>query len=171
MDGLRFLEALTDDEAQAAFRRCCGAVRWAKAMTAGRPYRSNAELLAAADRQLATLAGADWLEAFGHHPRIGDKGALRARFASTRGWAEKEQAGAAAAGDAVLEALSRRNAEYEARFGYIFIVCATGKSAGEMLGLLEARLGNDPERELQVAAGEQAKITRLRLEKLLEEVP
>ncbi len=161
MDALRFLEALTEDEARAAFARCCGASRWAQAMTAGRPYRSNAELLAAADRQLAVLTRADWLEAFGAHPRIGDRQALRTA---------QEQAGARSASAAVLAALARRNDDYEARFGYIFIVCATGKSAEEMLALLEARLGNEPGRELAVAAAEQSKITRLRLQKLLEEV-
>jgi 2-oxo-4-hydroxy-4-carboxy-5-ureidoimidazoline decarboxylase len=170
MDGLRFLEALTEDEAQAAFRRCCGATRWAKAMTAGRPYRSNAELLAAAERQLQALERADWLEAFGHHPRIGDREALRAQFATTRAWAASEQAGAVAASDAVLEALAQGNRDYEARFGYTFIVCATGKSAEAMQALLQSRLGNEPGRELEIAAAEQAAITLLRLRKLLEEV-
>ena len=109
---------------------------------------------------------ADWLEAFAAHPRIGDLDALRKKFASTANWCAGEQAGVAAADEAVLTALADGNRAYEARFGYIFIVCATGKSAAEMLAILTARLANDPEVELKVATAEQAKITRLRLEKL-----
>ena len=157
-------------DARAAFRRCCGSSRWVDGMIAGRPYRDATALLAAAESCWPALGRADWLEAFGHHPRIGDREALRARFATTRDWAASEQSAAMAASDAILDALAEANHEYEARFGYIFIVCATGKPADEMLALLRARLGNDPESELRIAAAEQAKITRLRLEKLLTEV-
>ena len=114
------------------------------------------------------LGEPEWREAFAHHPRIGDMASLRARFASTAGWAADEQRGAAQATEETLAALARGNRVYEERFGCIFIVCATGKSAAEMLALLEARLGNDPEHEMRMAADEQMKITRLRLEKLLE---
>ena len=168
MDALSRLNAASDQDAREALARCCGASRWVAAMAARRPFRDEAALYAAADEVWAGLSPADWREAFAHHPRIGDKEALRARFASTRQWAAGEQAGADAAPDDVLEALARGNREYEARFGHIFVVCATGKSAPEMLSLLRERLANEPEHETRVAAGEQAKITRLRLEKLLQ---
>lgn len=137
-------------------------------MLARRPFGDRERLFAAAETVFLSLEEADWREAFDHHPRIGDRDALRARFASTRAWAEGEQAGAREAQDDVLDALAEGNRAYEVRFGFIFIVCATGKSAEEMLGLLRGRLPNEPEAELQVAATEQAKITRLRLAKLLE---
>jgi 2-oxo-4-hydroxy-4-carboxy-5-ureidoimidazoline decarboxylase len=161
------LNALDEDAARDAFARCCGARRFAAAMAARRPFASSEAMRASADEVLASLLPADYREAFSHHGRIGDLGALRARFAATRAWAEGEQAGTRAASDAVLRRLADGNARYEARFGYIFIVCATGKTAGEMLALLEARLANDPEREIAIAWAEQCKITHLRLEKLL----
>jgi 2-oxo-4-hydroxy-4-carboxy-5-ureidoimidazoline decarboxylase len=170
MDALSRFDAMPEAEARAAFLRCCGSQRWAVAMSAGRPFRDAGALFSAAEARWNGLDREAWLEAFGHHPRIGDRAGLRVGFAATRAWAASEQAGAGAADDVVLEALAEANRRYEARFGYIFIVCATGKSAEEMLVRLEARLGNDPEQELRIAAGEQAKITRLRLEKLLAEV-
>jgi 2-oxo-4-hydroxy-4-carboxy-5-ureidoimidazoline decarboxylase len=181
MDALSRLEALPEREALAAFLRCCGSRRWAEAMLRGRPYRDERALFAAAERAAEPLARADWLEAFSHHPRIGDRAALAARFRATAsesppdlrgqaaGWSAGEQAGVAAAGADVLDALVEGNRAYEERFGHIFIVCATGKSASEMLALLRERLANDPERELAAAAAEQRKITALRLKKLLEE--
>ncbi len=111
-------------------------------------------------------ARADWLEAFGAHPKIGDLDALRAKFAATAAWTAHEQAGAHGAPDDLLRELAEENCRYEARFGYIFIVCATGKTAGEMLTVLKARLTNYPAEEIKIAAGEQAKITRIRLEKI-----
>jgi 2-oxo-4-hydroxy-4-carboxy-5-ureidoimidazoline decarboxylase len=167
MDGLQRLDGLTADEAARELARCCGSMRWVERMLAARPFGDAARLLAAAEDAWAGLSPDDWREAFAHHPRIGDKDALRARFASTREWAAGEQAGAMAASEDVLEALARENQAYLERFGYIFIVCATGKSATEMLELLRARLRNDTAAELRVAAAEQARITRLRLEKLL----
>ena len=154
-----------------ALRRCCGAQAWVAAVQAARPYADRAALFAAADRADASLADADWLEAFAHHPRIGGVDALRAKFAATAAWAGGEQAGAAAADEYTLSALAEGNAAYEARFGHIFIVCATGKSAAGMLSLLATRMRNDPAAELRIAAAEQVKITRLRLAKLLEEAP
>jgi 2-oxo-4-hydroxy-4-carboxy-5-ureidoimidazoline decarboxylase len=161
------LDAAGDDDALALLRRCCGAERWARAMAARRPFGDDAALLAAADEVWAAMDRADVLEAFTHHPRIGaDMDALRAKFRATADWSAAEQAGAAGASDEVLRALGDGNLRYEAKFGHIFIVCATGKTAAEMLALLEARMPNDPEVELRVAAGEQAKITKIRLEKL-----
>jgi 2-oxo-4-hydroxy-4-carboxy-5-ureidoimidazoline decarboxylase len=167
MDALSRLNALAAPEAREALRWCCGASRWVDAMAARRPFPDAHALFAAADEVWAGLGPADWSEAFSHHPRIGDKGALRERFAATRHWAAGEQSGVSAASEEVLDALARGNRDYEARFGHIFIVCATGKGADEMLGLLRQRLGNDPEAEARIAAAEQAKITRIRLEKLL----
>ncbi len=163
------LDALSRDEARAALERCCGASRWVEAVNAARPFGNAAALFAASDRAFSELERGDWLEAFAHHPKIGDVSALRAKFAATAAWAGAEQAGAAAAGEETLRALAEGNRAYEERFGYIFIVCATGKSAGEMLALLRARIGNDPDAELAIAAAEQRKITRLRIEKLLGE--
>ncbi len=162
------LNAAADDEALATFTRCCGAGGWARTMVAARPFNDPASLLAHADAIWRTGTPADWREAFTHHPRIGDREGLRAKFASTATWAEGEQAGTAAATDAVLDALAAGNAAYEAKFGHIFIVCATGKRADEMLALLEARLPNGPEAEVANAAEEQRKITAIRLTKLLE---
>ena len=161
------LNALPLAEARAEIERCCGASRWVDDLCAHRPFADRAALFAEAERIWRKLDHEDWREAFGHHPKIGDVESLRRRFATTAGWAADEQRGAAEASERTFSALARGNRAYEEKFGYIFIVCATGKSAEEMLGLLEARIHNDPEVEIQIAAEEQMKITRLRLEKLL----
>lgn len=161
------LNALPGEEAQAALERCCGSARWIELMIARRPYADRQALWLAADAADGSLSRADWLEAFSHHPRIGDVESLRSRFASTAAWAAGEQSGTSVASEETLQALATGNDAYFEKFGFIFIVCATGKSADEMLTLLRARLPNAPEDELVVAAAEQAKITRLRLEKLL----
>ena len=159
------LDALSPDEAEAAFLACCGARRWARAMAAGRPYGTAADLEAAADRHFDALDRNDWLEAFAAHPRIGETPGQGHGAA----WSREEQAGAAGAEAAVRAELARANRLYDERFGHIFIVCATGKSAGEMLALLRQRLGNEPAAELPIAALEQRKITHLRLARLLAE--
>ena len=163
------LNRLPLHEARAAFERCCGASAWVEMMCSARPYADRDTLWAAAERASDALGPDDWREAFTHHPRIGDAAALRERFATTAAWAGDEQRGATGASDRTIEALADGNRDYEQKFGYIFIVCATGKSADEMLGLLRARIGNDPGIEIGLAAAEQKKITRLRLEKLLAE--
>ncbi|MBI3553051.1 MAG: 2-oxo-4-hydroxy-4-carboxy-5-ureidoimidazoline decarboxylase [Elusimicrobia bacterium] len=168
MAGLQSLNELPPKKAREAFLRCCGSAGWVQGMLMRRPFKTETDLFAAADEIWQRLSKADFLEAFARHPRIGGKDALRAKFAATLGWAQGEQAGAREASEEVLEALSQGNAQYEKRFGYIFIVCATGKSAAEMLALLHARLPHSPDKELAIAAGEQAKITALRLKKLLE---
>jgi 2-oxo-4-hydroxy-4-carboxy-5-ureidoimidazoline decarboxylase len=158
------LNALDGAEASAALRRACGAERWVERMLARRPFASSAELYASADAEWQASSREDYLEAFGHHPQIGeDLGALRRRFQNTAQLSSREQAGVAVADEATLRALSDANAAYRDRFGYIFIICATGKSAGEMLAALRQRLANDAGTELRVAAAEHAKITRLRL--------
>jgi hydroxyisourate hydrolase len=154
-------------EAEAAFLACCGSRVWARWMESRRPYRDTADLLETADRVWWTLTPADWREAFAAHPRIGEK--QQDGEDRSRRWSTEEQSGAAGAQAAVLAELAEANRIYEERFGDIFIVCATGKSAGEMLALLRARLDNDPETELRTAAEEQRKITRLRLEKMAAE--
>lgn len=156
------LNASSDEQALAVFLRCCGSRRWAERMTAARPFGDAESMIAIGDIVWSGLGREDWLEAFAAHPRIGDRGA-----GGTAGWAAQEQAGAAEADTDVKRRLAERNRDYEARFGYIFIVCATGKSASEMLALLERRLSNDTARELPIAAEQQRQITSLRLAKLL----
>jgi 2-oxo-4-hydroxy-4-carboxy-5-ureidoimidazoline decarboxylase len=166
MTPLASINAWSEAEAGAAFRKCCGSSRWAERMAARRPFASEADLFAAAEEIWQDLAISDWLQAFAAHPRIGDLESLRTRYAESAGWAAGEQAGVAGASEALLQALARGNADYEAKFGYVFLICATGKTADEMLAALKERLPNDPDRELQIAGAEQAKITRLRLRKL-----
>jgi OHCU decarboxylase len=160
------LDAATSEHAAVLLARCCGSSRWVERMLARRPFGSDAALHAAADAAWADLDRADYLEAFAHHPRLGeDMAKLRERFAAPE-WAAGEQSGVAAADEATLEALRAGNVAYEERFGFVFLLCATGKGAHEMLAQLEVRIGNDPALELRIAAAEQAKITHLRLEKL-----
>jgi 2-oxo-4-hydroxy-4-carboxy-5-ureidoimidazoline decarboxylase len=163
VDGLSRLDAASAEEARVDLLRCCGAARWVDAMLARRPFGGEEALLRAADESFSGLTDADWLEAFAHHPRIGDLDSLRHRYASTAALAATEQAGTRAASDRVLRALAQGNAEYERRFGHLFIVCASGKSADEMLAILQQRMNNTRDVELEIAAGEQRKITRLRL--------
>jgi 2-oxo-4-hydroxy-4-carboxy-5-ureidoimidazoline decarboxylase len=155
------------DTAQEELIRCCGSRRWASQLLAQRHFDSKEQLLNLSNHIWQGLKKEDWLEAFSHHPKIGGVDTLREKFATTRQWAEGEQRGVQEASEATLNALAEGNAAYEEKFGYIFIVCATGKTAGEMLALLKARLGNAPDDEINVAMLEQNKITHLRLEKLL----
>ncbi|MER3522522.1 MAG: OHCU decarboxylase [Ignavibacteria bacterium] len=147
---------------------CCGSLRWVEGLLDRRPFRSVDALLQCADEVWWSLAEHDWMEAFTHHPRIGDIESLKKKFADTARWAASEQASVQEASEAILRALADGNREYEQRFGFIFIVCATGKTAEDLLAHLQSRLNNPHATELGVAAGEQAKITRLRLLKLLE---
>ena len=163
------LNAMDDAAASAAFERCCGASHWVKAMLAARPFASPKDLFKAGERAFSGFQRDDWLEAFSHHPMIGDVESLRAKFASTSKWAGDEQRGAAEADEMTLLSLANENRVYRDRFGYIFIVSASGKNAGQMLEILRERSGHDPDTEIEVAAGEQKKITKLRLEKLLAE--
>jgi len=140
-------------------------------MARGRPFTSRAEILTCAERGWWKLGESVWREAFTHHPRIGDAAVLRERFAATAEWARGEQAGVAATDEQTLAALAEGNRAYEERFGYVFIVCATGLTADQMLAMLNARLSNDAAAEMRIAAEEQMKITRLRLEKLLDGTP
>jgi 2-oxo-4-hydroxy-4-carboxy-5-ureidoimidazoline decarboxylase len=161
------LNNLDPAERRTALEKCNGSRSWIEMMTRVFPVADTGALLAAADHAWQACGPADWREAFTHHPRIGDIGSLRKKFANTAQWAAGEQAGVGSASEDLLEALAAGNRAYEEKFGYIFIVCATGRSAAEMLDLLRQRLGNDPEKEIQIAMAEQGRITRLRLEKLL----
>jgi len=135
-------------------------------MAARRPFSGEQELVDAAREVWRALPRADWLEAFAAHPKIGDLKALKKRFGGTADLAAGEQAGVAGAAAAVVAAIAEGNREYEAKFGYIFIVCASGKSAAEMLAILQQRLNNVPEDEIRIAAAEQEKIMLLRLQKM-----
>ncbi len=159
----RRVDGASPTEARGLLGECCGATRWVDAMLRRRPFGSHEAILAAARDVWWSLEPGDWREAFTHHPKIGDTAALRSKFAGTRALSESEQAEVASASEAVLNAFAEGNRDYEERFGYIFIVCATGKSAEEMLALLRARMVNDPATEIRVAAEEQAKITAIRL--------
>ncbi|HRH70551.1 MAG TPA: 2-oxo-4-hydroxy-4-carboxy-5-ureidoimidazoline decarboxylase [Flavobacteriales bacterium] len=161
------LNRLSEADATAAFTQCCSSPRWVERMVIDRPFESLSEMLEISDRIWEECDIDDYMEAFAGHPRIGDVESLATKYANTKTWAGGEQKGVEGADRAILERLAKGNADYEERFGHIFIVCATGKSAAEMLALLEARMSNDPEHEITVAAEEQNKITRIRLKKLL----
>jgi len=157
--GIADFDAMPEAQAAELLKSCCGSSRWVTAMLRRRPFKSREVLLSAADILWLSLHPADWREAFSQHPRIG------ARDADAQ--AAEEQSGMNVAADSTRAGLLEINRQYEAKFGYIYIVCATGKSAAEMLEIALGRLRNPPELELAVAAGEQQKITRLRLEKLI----
>lgn len=167
MSRLDWLNGLSFEEARAELLRCCGSTRWAEGLARARPLANEAAVYAEADRLWSQTGPEDWREAMTHHPRIGDISKLREKFKTTATWSSQEQRGVQGASEEVLHGLAEGNRAYEARFGFIFLVCATGRSAEELLGLLRERMNNPPDVELRVAAGEQAKITRIRLEKLL----
>ncbi|HEX6367943.1 MAG TPA: 2-oxo-4-hydroxy-4-carboxy-5-ureidoimidazoline decarboxylase [Longimicrobium sp.] len=167
MSGLARLNALPAAEAEADLLTCCGSREWARRVAALRPFAAEDALFDAADVVWWVLDREDWLQAFRSHPRIGEKKAEAGQTGREQGWSRGEQAGMDAAQDATRRALADGNRAYEERFGHIYLVCATGKSADELLSMLTQRLDNEPGAELRVAAAEQAKITRLRLQKLL----
>jgi OHCU decarboxylase len=169
-ENLARLNALDAAEAERELLKCCGSNAWARRLAARRPFRETRELWTAADEIWWSLDAEDWLEAFAAHPKIGGRRAAREQDAQASAWSEQEQSGARDAEQATLDELAEANRAYEEKFGHIFIVCAAGKTAGEMLALLRARLPNDASTELRNAAEEQRKITRLRLEKLLEAI-
>jgi 2-oxo-4-hydroxy-4-carboxy-5-ureidoimidazoline decarboxylase len=151
-----------------AMLACCAARRWAQAMVALRPFSSVEALSLTADEVWSTMEEPDWMEAFASHPRIGERKAAGART-KPAAWSEQEQASTVSAGDQVLAQLAEGNAQYEERFGFTYIVCATGKSAEEMLAILNRRLANDREAELRQAAEQQRQIMQIRLGKWLVE--
>ncbi len=155
-------------ELEKALNTCCGSTRWAAQMAEFHPFENEAHLFSAATKIWFEQCNMeDWLEAFSCHPKIGDVANLAKKFAATKDWSSSEQAGVQVASLETLQALAEGNQAYEEKFGYIFIVCATEKSAEEMLSLLSQRLENEPENEIHIAMQEQAKITEIRLKKLL----
>ena len=165
---LHELNTLPPQQLKEELMKCCGSSAWVNKMLPFFPADDLVELLEDAEEQWYKCSEEDWKEAFAHHPKIGDTASLKKKFAATAQWASGEQSGINTASRETIEALAKGNTAYEKKFGYIFIVCATGKPAQEMLDLLNERLLNDPKDELQVAADEQNKITKLRLEKLLD---
>jgi 2-oxo-4-hydroxy-4-carboxy-5-ureidoimidazoline decarboxylase len=163
------LDRLPEPEAALLLESCCGSRGWVRGMLERRPFGGLDALLAAADDVWWSLDRDDWLEAFSHHPRIGESAAAASPGERARGWSADEQRGVSASADEVRAALAVGNQEYERRFGHIYLVSAAGRSAAELLTYLHQRLTNDPATELRVAAGEQAKITALRLRKLLRD--
>jgi len=164
---LNELNQLTYDQAVSELTKCCGSTNWVAEMIRSGPYETEESLLRNAEKVWFYCFENDWLEAFEHHPKIGDTASLEEKFTTTKDWAGEEQQGVQVASREALEKLVELNKAYEEKFGFIFIVCATGKSVEEMLALLEERMKNDYEHELQIAMGEQHKITLLRLKKLL----
>jgi OHCU decarboxylase len=162
-DTLAWLNALPRDEAEAHLLLCCGSRAWAAAVAAQRPYVRLAELMETADAVWSELGTADWLEAFAAHPRLGESGGHAPRQS------EKEQSGIVQAGDATLASLAEENRRYEARFGHVFLFSAAGRTASEVLSAIRQRMGNNAATEVEVAAEEQRKITRLRLGSMLHE--
>jgi OHCU decarboxylase len=161
------LNALPASEAAGHLRDCCGSSRWVEGMLSRRPFASLEALLAAADDVWRATGPADWDEAFAHHPRIGERGAAARVSGTARAWSAGEQRGAVAASAATRAAIAEANRAYEQRFGRIYLVCAAGRSAEDLLRDIETRMRNTPERERAVAAEEQRKITRRRLEALV----
>lgn len=147
-------------------QQCCGSSSWVNKMLSVFPVEDLVELFEAAEEKWYQCSEEDWKEAFDHHPKIGDINSLREKFAATKNWASKEQSGVDNASENIITQLAEGNNKYEQKFGFIFIVCATGKSAEEMLNILQGRINNTPEEEIKIAVAEQDKITKLRLEKL-----
>jgi OHCU decarboxylase len=164
---LDWLNALPPEEAEKAFLQCCGSKRWAREMAKSLPYQSPETLIASANDIWWSLQPDDWLEAFRSHPKIGEKKAAEPVSDQSRQWSGQEQAGVSNASLETVDSLARLNRAYEQKFGFIFIICATGKTSAEMLSALRERLDNDVATELPIAAAEQSKITELRLKKLI----
>jgi len=164
---LQKLNRLPRQQAVKSFLDCCGSRQWAQQLAARRPFTGPAQLLSAADAIWLEMKARDWMEAFRHHPPIGGKRAKAKQSSTANHWSAKEQSSAQQAAPELLSALAAENLAYAKKFGYVFLICATGKTSEEILQALRQRMPNDPEAELCIAAEEQRKITRLRLERLL----
>jgi 2-oxo-4-hydroxy-4-carboxy-5-ureidoimidazoline decarboxylase len=167
--GTAAFDAAPDDELRVRLHSCCAAGAWVDHIVVGRPYRSEAALYAASDRATAELDDGGLTQALAGHPRIGDAAPAHSGDGRSAAWSQGEQAGVATAGADVLGELAAANADYERQFGHVYLVCASGRDAAELLTVCRARLDNDPETERGVVLDELAKINRLRLGKLLEE--
>lgn len=167
MHDLAWLNSLPAGEAAKELLQCCGSKRWATQMAEARPYENLAGVIARANEIWQSLDDNDWLQAFRSHPKIGEKKSAETVSGQSRQWSGQEQAGVNAASTETTNALANLNHAYEQKFGFIFIICATGKTSDEMLAALRDRLEHDAAEELPIAAAEQSKITELRLKKLL----
>jgi OHCU decarboxylase len=161
-ESLTRFNGLSGDEAVRRLRACCASKTWASKVAARRPYADLVALMETADVVWHELAPADWLEAFAAHPRLGESGGHSPHSS------EREQGRIMGAGDETLAMLAEENRRYEARFGHVFLISAAGRSAADVLAAMRQRMNNDPATEVQVAAEEQRKITRLRLESMLQ---
>lgn len=161
------LDEMTADEAGALLKECCGSSRWVAMMLARRPFRFRDSVFFAADMFWKSLTMRDRMEAFAHHPRIGEKSGAKLQGEQGARWSAMEQSGMDVVEAELRKEIAEINREYEDRFGYIYIVSAQGKTAAELLTIAKDRLRNSPEREIRVACEEQKKIMHLRLEKLL----
>ncbi len=159
---------MDEDQAAKLLAECCGSSRWVAMMTSRRPFGTRDVVFAIAEDVYDLLEPNDWLEAFAHHPRIGERTGAVAQGERGSTWSIREQSGVDHTARDVRDQLALTNNEYEQRFGYIYIVCAAGKGADEMLSLARERLRNDPADEMRIAAEEQRRIMRLRLAKLLD---
>jgi 2-oxo-4-hydroxy-4-carboxy-5-ureidoimidazoline decarboxylase len=155
---------LSTEKQKELLKQCCGSSKWVNKMLTVFPVEDLVELLEAAEEKWYECSEEDWKEAFEHHPKIGDLNSLKQKYTATKTWAEGEQAGVTTASEDVLKDLEESNKLYEKKFDYFFIVCATGKSAEEMLSMLRSRLNNTADEEIKITAAEQNKITKLKLE-------
>jgi OHCU decarboxylase len=167
MHDLAWLNLLPAAEVEKELLQCCGSTRWARQMVEARPYATLEALIATANEIWGSLDRNDWLEAFRSHPKIGEKKSVEPVSTQARQWSGQEQSGVANASQETVDSLATLNRAYEQKFGFIFIICATGKTSDEMLSALRERLEHEPAAELPIAAAEQSKITELRLKKLL----
>jgi 2-oxo-4-hydroxy-4-carboxy-5-ureidoimidazoline decarboxylase len=145
--------------------RCCGSTKWTDEMMKHFPFKTKVDMKLISDRIWLECKESDWLEAFSHHPKIGE--APADLHAATSDWAKKEQSNVGHAGKNILDKLSTANKDYENKFGYVYIVSATGKNAVEILSNLQERLKNEPEKEMHISSAEQNKITHIRIDKLI----
>ena len=166
MEPWRVLDDAAPDAARAMLLRCCGSSRWVEQMLAERPFGSHDALLTKARSVWLGLERADWLEAFAHHPRIGEGRSAQPSSKESRELSAQEQRLVSQADANVRDAIATGNREYEMKFGYIFIICASGRPAESILAALRERLAHDAATELPIAAEEQARITALRLQSL-----
>lgn len=167
-DPVEKLNHLPAEEARKVLLDCCGSTRWAERTAANRPYWDVGQCIIIGERIWKELEREDWLEAFRAHPKIGERKAEVSVSNEASAWSEGEQSRASDAASETLDALAEANRVYEAKFGFIFIVCASGKTAEQMLALMQERLKNDPETELRVAMEQQWLITTLRIKKYLK---
>jgi OHCU decarboxylase len=161
------LDVMDVADASELLRSCCGSGAWVSGMLERRPFGTYEAVVGAADDVFETLSDADWMEAFAHHPRLGDARIDAPATAQSRAWSATEQSGVQSSPADIQAALAEANRAYESRHGRVCIIYAAGKSAAEILEITRARTANPFDVELRIAAGEQRKITRLRLRKLL----